>query len=452
MHQLLIALASLANQPATNAITLDYSIKATASDGQMNDSFGWAVASDGQLVAIGAFGDDPNDGPQGNNVGSVYIFERSGKNQLLKLTPPDGANQDAFGHSVAISNKYIVVGAYGDDDRGSISGSVYIYSTTDGRFIRKITAHDGSMFDRFGISLALTSEYLAVGANGDDAPVRDSGSVYLYESDTWDFIHKFTPDIPHDSEVFGNDVALFGNYLLAGAPYNDCHGTSAGRALLFDIQTRKQVRVFYPDLNSDHAIFGYSVDIEGSTVAISAELDDTYGLSSGAAYLFDLATPNAIARLTPTDAAPGQHFGRSVSIDGNLILAGAWEDTPNGPQSGSAYVFDHAGNQLAKLVPSDGGAFHSFGQDVALSNGIAVVGAHRDDDNGLHSGSVYLFNFECEADFDGDYRLSFFDISLFIAYYTSLHPSADINLDGNIDFFDVSTFLDAYAEGCPLYW
>jgi hypothetical protein len=62
--------------------------------------------------------------------GSSYIFKRDGTAWIeqAKITASDGAADDFFGVSVAISGDYALVGAHGDDDNGSCSGSAYIYT------------------------------------------------------------------------------------------------------------------------------------------------------------------------------------------------------------------------------------------------------------------------------------------------------------------------------------
>ena len=77
-------------------------------------------------IAVGADGDDDN----GSESGSAYIFKYKDTNwqQYKKLIADDGASSDWFGYSVSISAAKIIIGAYGDDDKGSNSGSAYIYS------------------------------------------------------------------------------------------------------------------------------------------------------------------------------------------------------------------------------------------------------------------------------------------------------------------------------------
>ena len=84
--------------------------------------FGDTVAINGDMVAVG-------ESNIRNEAGAVYLFERNGFDWVLRerLTPSDGADNDYFGCSVALSNDHVIVGSYRDDDLGSSSGSAYIY-------------------------------------------------------------------------------------------------------------------------------------------------------------------------------------------------------------------------------------------------------------------------------------------------------------------------------------
>ncbi len=103
--------------------------KLTASDSANGDLFGWSVAvsGDGSTAVIGAYGDDD----RGDYSGSVYVFARSGSSwtQRTKLTASDGTANDLFGHSVTVSGdgSTVVIGAILDDDRGDQRGSAYIF-------------------------------------------------------------------------------------------------------------------------------------------------------------------------------------------------------------------------------------------------------------------------------------------------------------------------------------
>ena len=105
--------------------------KLTASDGADSDVFGYSISIDGDTMVIGERDDDDN----GSNSGSAYVFTRdivgdlsSGWTQVAKLTASDGAADDLFGRSLSINGDTIAITAYFDDDKGSNSGSAYVFS------------------------------------------------------------------------------------------------------------------------------------------------------------------------------------------------------------------------------------------------------------------------------------------------------------------------------------
>jgi len=105
-------------------------------------------------------------------------------------------------------------------------------------------------------------------------------------------------------------------------------------------------------------------------------------------------TWSEIQKLLASDGTAGDRFGYTVSLDGDTALIGAGDDDDNGMDSGSAYVFTRSGmtwTQQAKLLPSDGATDDRFGYAVSLDGDTALIGACLDDDNGGSSGSAYVF-------------------------------------------------------------
>ena len=150
--------------------------KITASDATIYDSFGISVAVGNGRIVVGAYGD--NNGA-GSASGSAYIFNLAGT-QIAKITASDAAAGDGFGYSVAVGSGRIVVGAGGNDDAGSNSGSAYIFNL-DGTQIAKITASDAAAYDYFGFSVAVDNGRIVVGAYGNDDGAASTGSAYIYQ-------------------------------------------------------------------------------------------------------------------------------------------------------------------------------------------------------------------------------------------------------------------------------
>ncbi len=111
--------------------------------------------------------------------------------------------------------------------------------------------------------------------------------------------------------------------------------------------------------------FGNSVAVNGSIVVVGSHYDDNDGTDSGSAYIFDTAG-NYITKITAPDAAAGDRFGRSVSVYGSTIVVGAWYDDGGGNASGSAYIFDTSGNYITKITAPDAVAGDLFGSSVSV--------------------------------------------------------------------------------------
>jgi len=127
-----------------------------------------------------------------------------------------------------------------------------------------------------------------------------------------------------------------------------------------------------------------------------APLDN--GARPGSAYIFERAPDGnwqQVAKILPLDGAAGDTFGESVSLNGDRLAVGAFRTDDNKPRSGSAYVFDRdaGGNwvQVTKILPLDGDRADEFGGSVALDGDRVLVGAERDNANGPDSGSAYIF-------------------------------------------------------------
>ncbi len=441
-----ITLTSMIALPAAGQV-INEQLKLHPDDGAADDWFGGSVAISGTTALVGA----PND--RNNTLrGSAYLLDVTTGHQIFKLLPTIGAERNFFGESVATSGNTAVIGdREGDDKRGDI-GSAYLFDTTTGQLRFRIRPNDGADLDAFGSSVAISGTTVVVGSPGDDDRGSYSGSAYLFDSTTGLQLFKLRPSDGSILDLFGGSVAISGTTAIIGADGDDDNGECSGSAYLFDTTTGQQLFKLLPSDGQSRDYFGRSVAISGTTAIIGAPGDDDNGVSSGSAYLFDTTTGQQLIKLLLSDGAAFDGFGGSVAISGTMAILGANGDD-NGPASGTAYLFDTTtGQQLFKLLPSDGAAGDLFGESVAISGNTVIVGAIWDDDNGESSGSAYLFSSApslCSADLNGDGSLNFFDISAFLTAYAANEPIADFNNDGSFNFFDVSAFLEAYLNGCP---
>jgi hypothetical protein len=264
-----------------------------------------------------------------------------------KLTANDAAADDQFGHAVAISGDKAIIGAFTDDDRGSQSGSAYVfsYNGTIWNQQQKLTASDAAAFDYFGMAVAIFGDTAVIGAYGDDDNGAGSGSAYIFSYSGTSWIQQ--------QKLIANDAAT-----------------------------------------GDH--FGYAVAVSGGTIVIGAYGDAVAGNQSGSAYVFDhvSTTWNQQQKLTANDATADGYFGYAVAVSDDTILIGARFAADSGIQSGSAYLFilsDNTWSQYQKLIASDAETDDNFGRAVTISEDTILIGAPFDDDNGSASGSAYSF-------------------------------------------------------------
>jgi len=422
-------------------------LKILPTDGAEENSFGVAIDTDNGLVVVGSYYDDDN----GYHSGSAYVFDAATGVQIVKLLPSDGQPVDQFGVSVAIDSGVVVVGAYLHDDNGSNVGAAYLFDALTGVQLAKLLPADSPPTGLFGWSVAIGNGMAVVGAFGDDTNGDTAGSVYVFDVATGNQLSKLVSNDTAEGDRFGYSVAIDNGIVAVGASLDDDNGVSSGSAYLFDASTGAQIRKLLASDGAEGDFFGRAVGFADGLVVVGSHGDDDFGDFSGSAYIFDAATGNQLAKLLPSDGAAGDDFGSALSISDGVVLVGARLKDDLGNGSGAAYLFDAStGAQISKLLASDGAQLDQLGESVSIDNGTVAIGAIWDADNGFFAGSSYIFSVaSCRADLTGDGELNFFDVSAFLAAFSKGNPVADFTGDGNYNFFDVSAFLSEFALGCP---
>jgi uncharacterized membrane protein len=374
-----------------------------------DDNFGWSVAVSGDTVVVGAFYEDStttaiingtdlsSTNNSGDDHGAAYVFVRSGKTWTHQayLKAPNSSNFDYFGYSVAVSGDTIVVGAFyeGSNTTAIINGTDLI-STNDSGY--------------------------------------ENGAAYVFTRSGSTWSHQAYLKAPNNSDWdgFGWSVAVSGDTVVVGAPYEDSNTTSIingadlistndsgyenGAAYVF---TRSgdtwssQAYLKAPN-NSDDDWFGYSVAVSGDTVVVGVYKEastttaiingsdlssaNNDGYINGAAYVFvrNGTTWTHQAYLKAPNNSNTDNFGRSVAISGDTIVAGALGEASDttaiingadlssanesGNANGAAYVFVRSGATWAHKVylkAPNNSDFDCFGYSVAVSGDTVVVGA-----------------------------------------------------------------------------
>jgi len=360
-----------------------------------SDIFGNSVAISGDYAIVGARLDDTG----AKNTGSAYIYVRSGTTWSLQstLNNPTTVAGDEFGHSVAISGDYAIVGAYLDDTGANASGSAYIYVRNGTTWSLQATLNNPTpaAYDQFGWSVAISGDYAIVGAIRDNTGATEAGSGYIYvrSGTTWSLQTTLNNPTPADSEVFGYSVAISGDYVIMGA-YNGDGGIAyiyVRSGTTWSLQTT---------LNNPTPAavdeFGVSVAISGDYAIVGAYGDDTGATDVGSAYIYARSGTTWSLQSTLNNPTPVAYdrFGYSVAISGDYAIIGAHNDDTGSGDAGSAYIYVRSGTTWslqATLNNPTPVANDWFGYSVAISGDYATVGASQDDTGATYTGSAYIY-------------------------------------------------------------
>lgn len=501
-----------------------------------SDQFGASVSVSKNLAIIGAWRADTN----GQTLGAAYVFRRDdgatpsnpGDDtwvEQAKLTADNGLAGEFFGWSVSISGNHAIVGAR-FHPLATTSGAAFVFRLDDNNTPSdpsddvwtqedRLIASDAAMRDDFGVSVGIDGRRAIVGASNNDDNGDSSGSAYIFRHDDngtpanpgddfWVEEAKLTASDASPGDMFGFSVAIGSDHAVVGAWYDDDGGENAGAAYIFRRDDNGTPRDDRDDswieqqklIASDAATFdnfGFSVAIDRSRTVVGSWLDDDAGSLSGSAYVFrrdDNGTRTLPdddfwveeTKLTASDAAAGDEFGKSVAIDGDLIAVGSFEDDDACPEgffpdcnaqggcpgscqtcdegtntcvigvpeccdSGSAYVYrrddgatpfdpaDDSWVEVAKITASDTAPGDFFGR-VGLGGGVLVAGS-RDAAAGDGVGAAYAFYVAGECNTLEDFaRLQ----ACFADSGGGLVPgctASDLDQDGDVDRADFSQFL-----------
>jgi hypothetical protein len=423
--------------------------KLVNSDRQDSDNYGYNVSMSGDYAIVGAPFHD-NDAANGNsmsNAGAAYILKlTNGKwSQVQKIVSSDRAVGDNFGYRVAIDGNYIVVGAWAEDEDAtgsntkSNAGSAYIFKNNSGTWseVKKIVNSDRTLSDNFGISVAISGDYVAVGSHLQDfnesgvTSVLSAGAVYIYQnnSDSWTQIQKIVASDRSTQDYFGTIVSIDGDYIVVGARQEGTEDFSAtispsikttpleGAVYIYKniSGTWSQMQKLTAPIRGTTDLFGFALDIDDDFIVVGAYQEDEDALESntlsnaGSVYIFQNFSDTWMytQKIVSSNRVSDGTFGRDLSIYGNNLLVGAPGENTDVSNSnslsnaGAAYMFEKVNGAWVltkKLVSSDRNVDDNFGYRVATNGIHTLVMAYLDDEDASgantlnNAGAGYAFS------------------------------------------------------------
>jgi parallel beta-helix repeat protein len=448
--------------------------KPLASDGVAGDNFGYGIGVEGNVALVSA----RYDGDNGDQSGSVYVFERQLDGQWSetgKFSGSDTTAGDTFGVGVSLDGDLAAISAPFDDGQGS----VYIFQRqADGSWsqVDKILAPEGTVDAAFGTDVSLNGNRLLIGAGTDDDLANNAGSAFIYErSESGDWVQqaKLLASDGDGWHYFGVGVALSGDRAMVGAPKYD-----GDTGVVYEFQ--RQEDGSWNELGKIGASNGTNGDVYGGSIALE---DNRLFVNSyreqGFLYVYDRDSAGEwieVDILPGPDTGDNEGFGYDVALDGNQLLAGAHGDSnENGEGAGSFYIFQ----RTSKLDCDANGVVDSceMADDPSLdcdSDGILDSCAFAEglvedcDQDGLidtceiaddplldQNNNGLLDQCECLADIagggepgDGDGVVDVNDVLAVIGFWGSAGPIGDIDFDGVVGVNDLLFVLSAWGP-CP---
>ena len=438
------------------------SAKVTPTYLREGDRFGESIAADGDFLVIGSpragrwvteIDEDTGeeyDVLEAASAGEVSVWFWSGDYYCLlqRIQPEDLADDDWFGHAVAISDGLMVIGAPRrdvDPDANDETGAAYVYRFDGVRF-EPLPGEDGFLpgddaGDLAGWSVGAGTEggnfptrYVMVGA-----PEADSGRgkvvPYVYISGV-DAVRRSDLDLGAQDAKFGWSIAMEGRDAVVGAPEAD---EARGAAVAYRVVDNEFDEIeplsFSGSMPGDR--FGAAVAVSTNYIAVGAPDSggDLFDLV-GAIGIYERAGNgwDQVQVVRPAGLEPGDRIGESVAIVGNIVFAGAPLADDAGPLSGVVYAvqiqfFDCNENLIDDSIDIYLGISEDFDGD-----GIP---------DECESG-------DCAADLNGDGMVNGEDFGILLIFWGPAEPGtpADLNEDGEVNAADLGLVLASFNTEC----
>jgi hypothetical protein len=271
-----------------------------APGGAQSDRFGSAVSLSGSSLLVGA--PERHTGAKAGQ-GAAYIFQREGEVWTFRgppLVASDGQVEDRFGLAVALERDQAFVSAVDHSVVGrKHAGAVYVFERNPNGWVQRqvLSAQDGDADEYFGSAVVVSGDSMLVSSYLHTVGTRfRQGAVYPFFKDgtQWAPGPILTASDGGDDDRFGYAVAMDGDRAIIGdIPHKTDHRSNRGAAYVFERQGRAWLQKGDPIEATDgnaYDGFGTALSILGTTAVIGAsqqgpEAED----SPGAAYLMRLA-------------------------------------------------------------------------------------------------------------------------------------------------------------------
>ena len=371
---------------------------------------GNAMAGINDWIVAGAYRDASPSIESNWHCGSIRLLKREGEIWKLKHNAydPDNASSDFFGYSVGISLTHVISGAsYANLPGSEDQGKAYIYTYDNNAMALQatLTASDGQALDFFGSSVAIDGDYAAVGAPGNDIlGINSMGRVYIYNrsGSTWPQYQVLTPSDGAADDRYGTSISMWGEYLAISAPYKTYNGYfKSGKVYVY----RKNANSWslIQQINSPAPVngeyFGIKVSIKDNVLLVGASFYSGGPSDSiGSVYIYNI-TNNTVTYedvIQASDGAISDAFGASVAyLDGVIHVGAPYANVGAIGKQGKSYIFRKVSGSWIEetiLTSSTGESSIFFGTSVVLVPDFGAASAPFADLNSrIDNGKLFFF-------------------------------------------------------------
>ena len=363
-----------------------------------SDSFGWSLATSGSYYAVGM--------PATSNKSGAYLMNAT-TDEMIHFFPYPGTEtvNPEFGFRVSVTDSRIAIATarYLDESVNQVkaSGTVYVYDLETFNLIATITnpnPYGTDQFDQFAHSMTMTGNYLVVGANGEDGAGGEfyAGRVYVFNATTGELIRTMSsPNGDQNFINYGLSLCSYGNYIGVSEPNA---GSGFKGVHIYDVTTGALVRTILTDCIADPPN-PHNVAMDANYLVVGS-----YGSTAATekVYIYNVNTGALLHTLTNPNTYGGTErdgFGTAVALNGSYVVVGASDEIgPSGEiRSGIAYVYDTSTGNLLWTLHNPNSYGTPEADDFAFSVGMVgnkiIIGARGEDSlTGTDSGIVYTFD------------------------------------------------------------
>ncbi len=317
--------------------------------------------------------------------------------QKLTVEGSYGSIGNPEGRAIAVEGDLMVIGiptfiSYPTGWPGVSAGGAAVFERTGGTWVQTDVLLPSDPVDEksFGWSVAISGERVVIGAPWelDVIGSKPPGDVYVFErsANGWVETAKLQGAGLGIYAKMGWSVDVDGDVIVAGAPGNQIT-SSAGSVFVFELQGGLWTETAAQHWPSSSEQLGEAVAVEGDTILAWVE-----SMNARVEVLARSgATWSIVDEIVPDDPEPFDAFGYSLSLDDDRVAIGAPDRDDGKEDSGAAYVFDRTAGvwtQTVKLTASDRSAEDELGHVVSLDADVVLVGAPNGAD---FYGSAYLY-------------------------------------------------------------